>query len=77
MGGKLENKEMPATSINDVLNGIAEKIQRNPLLREINSRNNGDFSDLIEEYGGDRVLMAKQLVESYRLLLEMNKSCSE
>lgn len=68
---------MPAKNINDVLRGIAEKIERNPLLREISSRNNGDFSDLIEKYGGDRVLMAKQLVESYRLLLEMNKGCSD
>ena len=77
MGGEPGKKEMPAMDINDVLSGIAEKIERNPLLREISSRNNGDFSDLIEEYGGDRVLMAKQLVESYRLLLEINKSCSD
>ena len=77
MGGELENKEMSTLDINDVLSGIAEKIERNPLLREVSRRNNGDFSDLIEEYGGDRVLMAKQLVESYRLLLEINKSCSE
>ncbi|HZX46889.1 MAG TPA: hypothetical protein VFF83_06420 [Clostridia bacterium] len=77
MGGEPGKKEMPAMDINDVLSGIAEKIERNSLLREISSRNNGDFSDLIEEYGGDRVLMAKQLVESYRLLLEINKSCSD
>ena len=77
MTGEKVSKEMPAKNINDVLRGIAEKIERNPLLREISSRNNGDFSDLIEKYGGDRVLMAKQLVESYTLLLEINKSCSD
>lgn len=77
MGGEPGKKEMPALDINDILSGIAEKIERNPLLREISRRNNGDFSDLIEEYGGDRVLMAKQLVESYTLLLEINKSCSD
>jgi hypothetical protein len=77
LGGEPGKKEMPALDINDILSGIAEKIERNPLLREISRRNNGDFSDLIEEYGGDRVLMAKQLVESYTLLLEINKSCSD
>ncbi len=62
-------------SINDVLSGIGEKIERNPLLKEIYSREHQDFSDLIEEYSGEKVMMAVQLVESYKLLLEINKSC--
>jgi hypothetical protein len=58
-----------------VLNSIDKKIKNNQLLREVYERKQGDYNDLIEKFGGEKVLMAVELVESYRLLIEINKSC--
>lgn len=77
MMGKSESNELPAMKINDILKGIGDKIEKNPLLREVHNRKNGSFEDLIEKYGGDKVMMAVQLVESYNILLEMNRNCGD
>jgi cell fate (sporulation/competence/biofilm development) regulator YmcA (YheA/YmcA/DUF963 family) len=75
LGNNAKNKELPAMEVKDVLSGIEDRIKRNPLLREVYYRESEDFNDLIEKYSGEKVMMAVQLVESYRLLLEMEKSC--
>lgn len=63
--------------VKEVLSGIEDKIEKNPLLREVYYRESEDFNDLIEKFSGEKVMMAVQLVESYKLLLEMEKNCRD
>ncbi len=63
--------------VKEVLSGLEDKIEKNPLLREVYYRESEDFNDLIEKFSGEKVMMAVQLVESYKLLLEMEKNCRD
>jgi uncharacterized protein YkvS len=77
LGRDAKEKELPAMKVRSVLSGIEDKIEENSLLREVYYREGEDFNDLIEKYSGEKVIMAVQLVESYKLLLEMEKNCRD
>ncbi|MGI6703088.1 MAG: hypothetical protein ACOX42_03515 [Clostridia bacterium] len=72
-----KQEKLPAMKVKEVLSGIEDKIEKNPLLREVYYRESEDFNDLIEKFSGEKVMMAVQLVESYKLLLEMEKNCRD
>lgn len=75
-----ENIKMNGTVENEakaILMGIKIKIDKNPLLREVYYKGNKNFDGLIDKYNGEKVLMAVQLVESYKLLLEMDEVYSD
>jgi hypothetical protein len=74
LGDNTQKEEQSRMKTEKVLMGINEKIQKNPLLKEVYGRKREDYSDLIEKYGGEKVLMAVELVESYRLLMEIKKA---
>ena len=72
-----KQEKLPAMKVKEVLSGIEDKIEKNPLLREVYYRESEDFNDLKEKFSGEKVMMAVQLVESYKLLLEMEKNCRD
>lgn len=77
MGVDMKREEQTKQETEKVLRGISEKIQKNVLLREVFERERRDYSDLIQQYGAEKVMMAVELVESYRLILEIRKNCEE
>lgn len=60
-----------AMQAGDVLKRIESRIEGNPLLREVYYKKDADFTDLIKRYNGEKVMIAVQLIESYRILCEM------
>ncbi len=74
LGVNTKDMVLSASEARDVLKGIKFKIESNPLLKEVYDRKDDGFTDLIAEYSGEKVMLAVQLVESYRLLSEMGKN---
>jgi hypothetical protein len=70
-----KQEKLPAMKVKEVLSGIEDKIEKNPLLREVILQGRArDFNDLIEKFSGEKVMMAVQLVESYNCCWKWKKT---
>ncbi len=74
LGVNTKNVVLPTLGAKDVLEGVKTKIENNSLLREVYYKKDEDFKDLIAKHSGEKVMLAVQLIESYKLLLEMGES---
>ncbi len=63
----------PLKEARGVLSRIGERIDRDPVLKEVLVRGKADYGDLTYHYGERVIKAATELVEIYELLLETVK----